>query len=187
MVNPHFPLHFNLHCRLSTCIGKLIANAGDQGCFSLVTWCFKFRRHMSVQGMSAASISKYYERCCKCAGHELRVKCCRVGAPRFLGSILIVWGLVATLFAWMQTSAQFYTLRLILGLAESGAYPGATSSFYDGLFMMEIQSCNTSQADIIKTFFGRLTSKLVVGCCLASAGGFPLDEQRPLLFPKKTP
>lgn len=52
---------------------------------------------------------------------------CRVGAPRFLGTILVVWGLVATLFAWMQTSAQFYTLRLILGLAESGAYPGTLS------------------------------------------------------------
>jgi MFS family permease len=42
----------------------------------------------------------------------------------FLGSILISWGLVATLFAWMKTSAQFYILRFILGLAESGAYPG---------------------------------------------------------------
>ncbi|EIE20526.1 MFS general substrate transporter, partial [Coccomyxa subellipsoidea C-169] len=60
--------------------------------------------------------------------------CARVGAPKFLGTIVVVWGLVATLFAWMQTSAQFYTLRLILGLAESGAYPGMWYSlalFYD--------------------------------------------------------
>ncbi len=48
----------------------------------------------------------------------------RIGPPLFLGSILISWGLVATLFAWMKTSAQFYMLRFILGLAESGAYPG---------------------------------------------------------------
>ena len=49
---------------------------------------------------------------------------CRVGPPRFLGGILVAWGLVASLFAWMQTAAHFYILRFILGLAESGAYPG---------------------------------------------------------------
>lgn len=50
--------------------------------------------------------------------------CARLGAPRFLGSILIAWGLVAGMFAWMRNAAQFHTLRFILGVAESGAYPG---------------------------------------------------------------
>ena len=49
----------------------------------------------------------------------------RVGPPRFLGGILIVWGVVASLFAWMRTAMHFYILRFVLGLAESGAYPGA--------------------------------------------------------------
>ncbi|CAL5229393.1 g12711 [Coccomyxa viridis] len=60
--------------------------------------------------------------------------CSRVGPPRFLGGILIVWGIVASLFAWMQTAMHFYVLRFILGLAESGAYPGMWYSmalFYD--------------------------------------------------------
>jgi len=57
---------------------------------------------------------------------------------------------VATLFAWMQTSAQFYTLRLILGLAESGAYPGATSSFNDGI--LELQHFSSKHA---QDFFWR--------------------------------
>jgi len=35
------------------------AVAGYQGCFSLVTWCFKFRRHTSVQGMSVSIISNW--------------------------------------------------------------------------------------------------------------------------------
>ena len=48
----------------------------------------------------------------------------RVGPPRFLGGILVAWGIVASLFAWMRTAAHFYILRFILGLAESGAYPG---------------------------------------------------------------
>lgn len=50
--------------------------------------------------------------------------CARVGAPIFLGSILVMWGLVASLFAVMQNRWQFFILRFILGLTESGAYPG---------------------------------------------------------------
>lgn len=53
----------------------------------------------------------------------------RLGAPRFLGSILALWGLVASLFAWMRVAPQFYALRFVLGLAESGAYPGNTHPF----------------------------------------------------------
>ncbi len=63
---------------------------------------------------------------CVQQAHEQRCVC-RVGPPSFLGGILIVWGIVASLFAWMQTAMHFYALRFILGLAESGAYPGAPS------------------------------------------------------------
>lgn len=37
----------------------------------------------------------------------------------------MVWGAVTLLFAFMRTARQFYALRLLLGIAESGAYPGA--------------------------------------------------------------
>ncbi|KAK9837315.1 hypothetical protein WJX81_005659 [Elliptochloris bilobata] len=50
--------------------------------------------------------------------------CARVGAPSFLGTILVLWGGVTLLFAFMRTAGQFYCLRLLLGVAESGAYPG---------------------------------------------------------------
>ena len=48
----------------------------------------------------------------------------RVGAPSFLGAILVLWGGVTLLFAFMRTAGQFFFLRLLLGVAESGAYPG---------------------------------------------------------------
>ena len=51
--------------------------------------------------------------------------CAAVGAPRFLGGILVAWGCVATLFSCMRSQWQFYVLRFILGLAESGAWPGS--------------------------------------------------------------
>lgn len=50
-----------------------------------------------------------------------------MGAPSFLGATLVVWGGVTLLFAFMRTAGQFYFLRLLLGVAESGAYPGAVS------------------------------------------------------------
>jgi MFS family permease len=47
----------------------------------------------------------------------------RFGAPAFLGGILMLWGGVTLLFAFMRTAAQFYALRFLLGIAESGARP----------------------------------------------------------------
>ena len=52
--------------------------------------------------------------------------CDKIGAPLFLGSILIIWGFTATLFAFMTRSWHFFVLRFLLGVTESGAYPGTT-------------------------------------------------------------
>ena len=48
----------------------------------------------------------------------------RVGAPTWLSVIVIAWGLVATSFALMRTRLQFYVLRMLLGVAEAGSFPG---------------------------------------------------------------
>ena len=66
---------------------------------------------------------------------------CRLGPPRFLGGILIIWGIVASLFAWMRTAAQFYILRFILGLAESGAYPGLPNARLPGMLLLLSYPC----------------------------------------------
>lgn len=50
--------------------------------------------------------------------------CAKMGPPAFLGGTLVLWGCVAALFAAMRYSWHFYVLRLMLGFAESGAYPG---------------------------------------------------------------
>jgi ACS family tartrate transporter-like MFS transporter len=48
----------------------------------------------------------------------------RVGARRWLARILITWGIIsgATAFVWNDWS--FYSIRVLLGLAEAGFYPG---------------------------------------------------------------
>lgn len=48
----------------------------------------------------------------------------RVGARRWISRILLSWGCVALLMAFMHTAEQFYGLRLLLGVAEAGFFPG---------------------------------------------------------------
>lgn len=55
--------------------------------------------------------------------------CERIGAPLFLGIILIIWGCTATIFAFITSSWQFLILRFLLGIAESGAYPGINAHY----------------------------------------------------------
>jgi len=48
----------------------------------------------------------------------------RVGARRWIFLILLVWGAVSASNALVTTPAQFYTVRILLGIAEAGFFPG---------------------------------------------------------------
>jgi len=48
----------------------------------------------------------------------------RYSARRWIARIMISWGIVAALTAWVTTPTQFYGARLLLGLAEAGFFPG---------------------------------------------------------------
>jgi MFS transporter, ACS family, tartrate transporter len=48
----------------------------------------------------------------------------RVGARRWIARIAISWGLVATAMMFVRTPAQFYMVRVLLGVAEAGFLPG---------------------------------------------------------------
>lgn len=48
----------------------------------------------------------------------------RVGARRWLARIMITWGLIASAMMFVRTPIQFYALRLLLGIAEAGCFPG---------------------------------------------------------------
>ena len=57
----------------------------------------------------------------------------RVGAPIWLGLTIVVWGIVAASFAAVRSQGVFVLLRVLLGLAESGTFPGVwqhLSRFY---------------------------------------------------------
>jgi ACS family tartrate transporter-like MFS transporter len=48
----------------------------------------------------------------------------RFGPRIWITRILISWGLVSALTAFVQTATQFYVLRFLLGVAEAGFFPG---------------------------------------------------------------
>jgi MFS family permease len=48
----------------------------------------------------------------------------KFGARRWLARIMVSWGIVASVTAFVQTSGQFYALRILLGIAEAGFTPG---------------------------------------------------------------
>ncbi len=48
----------------------------------------------------------------------------RWSARKWISRIMITWGIVAALTAFVRTPTQFYTARFLLGLAEAGFFPG---------------------------------------------------------------
>jgi ACS family tartrate transporter-like MFS transporter len=48
----------------------------------------------------------------------------RFGARRWLARIMFTWGLLAAAMLFVRTPLEFNTLRLLLGIAEAGFFPG---------------------------------------------------------------
>ena len=45
-------------------------------------------------------------------------------ARKWIARIMITWGMVAVMMGFMNSASQFYWLRLVLGAAEAGFFPG---------------------------------------------------------------
>lgn len=48
----------------------------------------------------------------------------RFGARRWIGTTMVAWGLISASIAFARTPGAFYLLRLVLGMAEAGFFPG---------------------------------------------------------------
>ena len=53
----------------------------------------------------------------------------RLGARRWLGPIMIAWGLVSAGMMFVSGTASFYALRFLLGVVECGFFPGVMLYF----------------------------------------------------------
>jgi len=52
----------------------------------------------------------------------------RIGARRWIARILITWGIIAAITAFVWNEWSFYGNRILLGLAEAGFYPACCST-----------------------------------------------------------
>ena len=48
----------------------------------------------------------------------------RVGARRWIARIMVTWGILSASMLFVRTPGSFYLLRLLLGIAEAGMFPG---------------------------------------------------------------
>lgn len=89
----------------------------------------------------------------------------RVGARIWIARILISWGIIAGLTAFVSTPHQFYIVRFFLGIAEASFFPGII--YYLGtwcrardqakavaIFMMSLPLCNMFGAPISTYLLG---------------------------------
>ena len=83
-----------------------------------------------------------------------------VGARRWIARIMVSWGLVAAAMCLVQSAAQLYGMRLLLGAAEAGFTPG----------IIYYLSCWYPRSDR-----ARAMSFFYIGATLASMIGVPLS------------
>src|SRR3954469_20685465 len=48
----------------------------------------------------------------------------RVGAKIWIARIMITWGIIAVLTAFVQSATHLYIARFLMGIAEAGFFPG---------------------------------------------------------------
>ena len=70
----------------------------------------------------------------------------RVGARRWLSGLLVVWGSIAACMVFVHSKTSFYSLRVLLGAAESGFFPGV-------LFYLSQWFPSTERARSISLFY----------------------------------
>jgi len=80
----------------------------------------------------------------------------KYGASRWIARIMASWGVVAVATAFITGPISFFTLRLLLGAAEAGFYPGV-------LFFLTLWFPAAQRGRIIGLFFASIPISGIVG------------------------
>ena len=86
----------------------------------------------------------------------------RLGARIWIARIMITWGIVATAMALVHSEGSFYALRLLLGIAEAGFFPGI-------ILYLTYWFPAREQAWIVSLFMAAVPLATVVGGPLSGA------------------
>jgi len=80
----------------------------------------------------------------------------RLGAKVWLGSIMVLWGIVSAATMFVKTPGTFYLLRLLLGIVESGFFPGV-------ILYLTFWYARRHRARMVATFMTAIPLSGVVG------------------------
>jgi D-galactonate transporter len=80
----------------------------------------------------------------------------RVGARRWIARIMFTWGLVSGATAFVRGEASFYVVRVLLGIAEAGFFPGI-------IFFLTLWFPAVYRARIIGFFMAAIPLSSVIG------------------------
>lgn len=85
----------------------------------------------------------------------------RYGARRWLSRIMVSWGIVSLLFTWVSSVEGLYILRVLLGIAEAGFFPGA-------IFFLSAWAPARHRSKILALFYLAQPLTVVCGAPLAA-------------------
>ncbi len=96
----------------------------------------------------------------------------RYGARVWLARIVGTWGLLTMALAFASSTASFFVLRFLLGLAEAGAYPGII--FYLAQWFPPTHRVRVLALLTLGSALGNMLGSLMAGALLDLAGVFGL-------------
>ena len=80
----------------------------------------------------------------------------KFGPRKWIARILLSWGVVSMLTAFVQTAAQLYVLRFLLGVAEAGFFPGI-------ILYLTLWFRTKEQATVIALFTAAIPVSYILG------------------------
>jgi ACS family tartrate transporter-like MFS transporter len=84
----------------------------------------------------------------------------RFGARVWLARIMVTWGIIAGAMGFLQTAGHFITLRVLLGIAEAGFFPGV-------IYLLSLWFPARYRARMIATFYLGVPIAQVIGAPLS--------------------
>jgi MFS family permease len=94
----------------------------------------------------------------------------RIGARRWLGIIMITWGLISGAMMLARNNVDFYVLRFLLGVAEAGFMPGLI--FYLSAWFPKHYRSRANAGVLMATVLGPATGSVVSGLLMKTFEGF---------------
>jgi ACS family tartrate transporter-like MFS transporter len=88
----------------------------------------------------------------------------KVGARLWIARVMITWGIISAVFAFIQGEISFYVLRFLLGVAEAGFFPGIIlylSYWFPARRRAQVVSFFMAAAPISTVFGSPLSSALL--------------------------